>query len=123
MRPSGVTPVASTIMSPAPEQANWPRCMRCQSVMRPCSAEYWHIGDTTMRLGSVMPPSRIGVNSLGSGNGDSLLIEDFSQGPRECRRAGLVAVQAQRIGGDRNVLAGQAGHIALLDHRQRLLHR
>src|SRR5260221_2390041 len=104
MRPSGVTPVASTIISPAPEQAYWPRCMRCQSVMRPSLAEYWHIGETTMRLGSVTPPSRIGVKSLGSGNGDSLLVEYSPQRFRERHGAGLVAVQAQRVGGDRHVL-------------------
>src|SRR6266566_4246358 len=27
--------------------------MVCQSVARPSTAEYWHIGDTTMRLASV----------------------------------------------------------------------
>ena len=31
--------------------------------MQPSSAEYWHMGATAMRLGSVMPPSLIGVNS------------------------------------------------------------
>src|SRR3954469_26012927 len=35
--------------------------------MQPSSAEYWHIGATTTRLGSVMPPSWIGVNSFGDG--------------------------------------------------------
>ena len=64
MRPSRVTPVASIITSPAPEIAMLPRCTRCQSVMLPSSAEYWHIGDTATRFGSVMPPSRIGSKSL-----------------------------------------------------------
>src|SRR5882672_7320656 len=114
MRPSGVTPVASTIISPAPEQAYCPRCCRCQSVMRPCSAEYWHIGDTTMRLGSVTPPSRIGVNSLGSGNRDTSFGESPAQFPGEAHRVGLIAVQAQRVGGDRHRLAGKARHIAVL---------
>ena len=27
----------------------------CQSLAAPSSAEYWHIGDTTTRLGSVTP--------------------------------------------------------------------
>src|SRR4051812_19472932 len=119
MRPSGVTPVASTIISPAPEHAYWPRCIRCQSVMRPSCAEYWHIGDTTTRLGSVTPPSSIGVNSFGfkadvpSGRGDRDIssLERLAQLFREVHRAGLVAVQAQRIGEHRQRLAGQAGDI------------
>src|SRR5436305_1607341 len=105
MRPSGVTPVASTIISPAPEQANWPTCMRCQSVMLPSSAEYWHIGDTTMRFGSVMPPSSMGVNSLGCGNLDSLLGKRLADRPGERHRAGLIAVQADRVRGDRHALS------------------
>src|SRR5258708_10863981 len=123
MRPSGVTPVASTIISPAPEQANWPRCMRCQSVMRPSFAEYWHIGDTTMRFGRLTPPSWIGVKSLGCGNQDSLLGKDLPQRFGERHRARLIAVQAERVGDHRHVLSGEAGDVAFLDHRQRLLHR
>jgi hypothetical protein len=61
MRPSRVTLVFSTTKSPAPEQAKLPRWTRCQSVMLPSSAEYWHIGETTIRLGRVIPPSWIGV--------------------------------------------------------------
>src|SRR5258707_14537235 len=104
MRPSGVMPVASTIISPAPEQANWPRCMRCQSVMRPSCAEYWHIGDTTMRFGRVIPPSWIGVKSLGSGNGNPFLGKDFPQRPGERHGTRLIAVQAERVGRDGHVL-------------------
>src|SRR5438105_2106530 len=37
--------------------------------------------------------------------------------------ARLVAVDAQRVGGDGYALTGEAGDVALLDHRQRLLHR
>ena len=51
MRPSGVTAVASMITMPAPDSAMVPRCTVCQDVARPSSAEYWHIGATTMRLG------------------------------------------------------------------------
>src|SRR5258706_6427294 len=131
MRPSGVTPVASTIIMPAPEHAYWPRCIRCQSVMRPACAEYWHIGDTTMGLGKVTPPSWIGVNSFGfkagllSGCGDRNVSfrERLAQLFREVHRAGLVAVQQQRTGEHGKRLAGQAGDVAVLDHRQRLLHR
>ena len=39
---------------PAPESARLPRWIMCQSVAQPSSAEYWHIGEMTMRLGSVM---------------------------------------------------------------------
>src|SRR5258706_14337033 len=117
MRASGVTPVASTIIMPAPEHAYWPRCIRCQSVMRPACAEYWHIGDTTMRLGRRTPPSSIGVNSFGfkagllSGGGgrNVSFLERLAQLFGEMRRARLVAVQAQRLGDHRHRLAGQAG--------------
>ena len=64
MRPSRVTPVASMIISPAPEQARLPRCTVCQSLKAPSAALYWHMGDTTMRLGRVIPPNWMGVKSL-----------------------------------------------------------
>ena len=35
----------------------------CHAVASPRSAEYWHIGDTTMRLGSVTPRSVAGENN------------------------------------------------------------
>src|SRR5882762_3771168 len=105
MRPSRVTCVASTISSPAPEYARWPRWMRCQSFMQPSSAWYWHMGETTTRLGSVMPPSWIGVKSfagmcriLGRADGDAALGEHFTQCLGEAHGAGLVAVQAERVG-------------------------
>ena len=53
MRPSGVTAVASVKTAPAPPTARLPRWTRCQSVARPSAHEYWHIGETTMRLRSV----------------------------------------------------------------------
>src|SRR5882672_3648731 len=96
--------------------------MRCQSFMQPSSAEYWHIGETAMRLGSVTPPSWMGVKSLGSGNRDSSFRKGLPERLGKRHGAGLVAVQAQRVGGDRHALAAKAGDIALLDHRQRLLH-
>src|SRR2546426_12597580 len=95
--------------------------MRCQSFMQPSSAEYWHIGETTMRLGSVTPPSWMGVKSLGSGNRDSFFRKGLPERLGKRDGAGLVAVQAHRVGGDRNAPPGQAGDMALLDHRQRLL--
>src|SRR5258706_14999568 len=121
MRPSRVTLVFSTTNSPAPEQAMLPRCARCQSVIEPSSAEYWHIGEMTTRLGSVMPPSWIGSNSLGCGKGDSFFGECLAKVLREGDRARLITVQAHGIGRNRNFFPGQAGDIALQDHRQRLL--
>src|SRR3979490_2017881 len=97
--------------------------MRCQSFMQPSSAEYWHIGETTMRLGSVTPPSWMGVKSLGSGNRDSSFRKGLPERLGKRRGAGLVAVQAQRVGGDGYAPAGEAGDIALLDHRLTLPHR
>src|SRR5881394_196454 len=108
---------------PGPDSASWPRWMRCQSFIAPSSAEYWHIGETTMRLGSVMPPSWIGVKSLGCFNLDSLLCERFSQFFRKDHCIWLVAVETDRVGGDRHALAREARDVPVLDHRQRLLHR
>ena len=50
------------------------------------------MGETTMRLGRVMPPSVIGVNSLlGCGNLDSFLLECFSELGGESRGGASVA--------------------------------
>ena len=40
IRPSRLTPVASTITNPTPLTANWPKCIKCQSVALPSSALY-----------------------------------------------------------------------------------
>src|SRR3569833_880644 len=53
MRASGTTPVASRITRPKPPRAKRPRCTKCQSLAKPCWAEYWHIGATTARLRNV----------------------------------------------------------------------
>src|ERR1700733_10368039 len=50
MRPSGETAVASTITRPAPPTAREPRWTRCQSLGKPLSDEYWHMGETAMRF-------------------------------------------------------------------------
>src|SRR5262245_49872063 len=50
--------------------------MRCQSVMHPSSAEYWHIGAMTMRLTRSRLPTRIGSNSLGWDTGLSAMSRD-----------------------------------------------
>src|SRR3954453_7469689 len=55
MRPTGETPLASMITSPAPPTARLPRWTRCQSFAKPSTLEYWHIGETTMRLRRVRP--------------------------------------------------------------------
>src|SRR5438309_750764 len=50
IRPSGLTPLASTITRPAPPTARLPRCTKCQSVGIPSWLEYWHIGETKIRF-------------------------------------------------------------------------
>ena len=64
MRPSGVTCVASTISSPAPDRARLPRCCVCQSVIEPLTALYWHIGEVTIRFDNSSVPMENEVNSL-----------------------------------------------------------
>src|SRR5215468_685797 len=61
--PSAVTAVASVNTRPAPPRANAPRCTRCQSVGWPSTDEYWHIGDTQIRLRNVVPRKVSGANS------------------------------------------------------------
>ncbi|CFO37406.1 Uncharacterised protein [Bordetella pertussis] len=56
MRPRGSTAVASTITRPAPDRASCIRCCICHSLAWPSRAEYWHMGDTTIRLGSSRAP-------------------------------------------------------------------
>ncbi len=63
IRPSGETAVASTMTSPAPPTARLPRWTRCQSVGKPSLLEYWHIGETKMRLRNSTPRSARGLNS------------------------------------------------------------
>ena len=70
MRPSADTQVISPNTSPAPPSARLPRCTRWKSPGIPSTAEYMAIGDTTMRLGSLMPRSRKGV-SIGGTTGSS----------------------------------------------------
>src|SRR5215204_4508476 len=61
MRPMRSTAVASTTTRPAPDIAIVMRCCRCQSFIEPSFAEYWHIGDTTMRFESRTGPRSKGV--------------------------------------------------------------
>src|SRR5215470_2517611 len=62
MRPCGLTLVISHITSPAAPNDRLPRCIRCQSLAEPLLELYWHIGDTTMRLGNVNSRIVIGEN-------------------------------------------------------------
>ena len=56
MRPTAETAVASMVNRPAPLLSKLVQWLRCQSVAWPFSAEYWHMGATTMRLGKVRGP-------------------------------------------------------------------
>src|SRR5580704_1447825 len=62
IRPCGLTSVISHITSPAQPSEKLPRCIRCQSFAEPLLELYWHIGETTTRLGSVSPRIVIGEN-------------------------------------------------------------
>ena len=76
IRPAGSTAVASRIRSPAPPRARWPRWIRCQSLASPSTAEYWHIGETTIRFASVSPRRRIGSKSaLVTGSPSELVVD------------------------------------------------
>src|SRR5450432_988229 len=58
--------------------------MVCQSVARPSTAEYWHIGDTTMRLASVSLRSEYGEKS----DGDTVRTNSASVRGRPRRHRG-----------------------------------
>src|SRR3954454_17411202 len=71
---------------------------------------------------AALPPAaaRAARASSRRGDADVALGESAAQGPREGRRARLVAVDAKRLGGDSQALAGEAGDLALLEHGERL---
>src|SRR6202050_1855069 len=52
MRPSGETAQASVKTREAPPTARLPRWTRCQSLAKTSELEYWHMGETTIRLRS-----------------------------------------------------------------------
>ena len=58
-----LTLVISVITSAAAPSEKLPRCIRCQSLAEPSVELYWHIGETTTRLGNVSPRKVIGENS------------------------------------------------------------
>src|SRR5471030_326261 len=62
MRPVASTWVASMQNIAAPDSASVLIWVKCQSLASPLTAEYWHIGATMMRLGSLRPRSVIGEN-------------------------------------------------------------
>src|SRR5690348_7692417 len=87
--------------------------MKCQSVAQPSIAEYWHIGDTTMRFGSLSSRRRSGSNRPGrrsaacagsvSGNGGFAQARGLAQHldlvGRFPRELGLVAAEVAVRGG------------------------
>src|ERR1043166_194631 len=62
MRPARSTSHISAITRPAPELQNSPRGVQCPPGATPSLALYWHIGETTMRLGSSRSASLMGEN-------------------------------------------------------------
>jgi hypothetical protein len=64
MRASGLTAAASVMTTPAPPMARLPRWTKCQSEAWPSVEVYWHMGETTMRLGRVMLRCWSGVKRL-----------------------------------------------------------
>src|SRR5215813_5491244 len=62
MRPMASTWVASMQNIAAPDSASELMWVKCQSVAEPSSAEYWHIGETMMRLARFRPRNWIGAN-------------------------------------------------------------
>lgn len=64
MRPSGLTAVASTMTRPAPPTARLPRWTRCQMPTKPSWQEYWHIGETKMRLRMATDRRVMGENRM-----------------------------------------------------------
>src|SRR5512147_1248630 len=67
MRPSGETAVASARTRPAPPTARAPKFTKCQSLGTPCTAEYWHIGETAIRFLRCTSLSVSSLKSVGIG--------------------------------------------------------
>src|SRR6185437_17045321 len=63
--PSGDTAVASVITKAAPPTARLPKCTRCQSLAKPSSLEYSHIGETIKRFLNSMFFILTGENKCG----------------------------------------------------------
>src|ERR1043165_628163 len=87
----------SHITRPAAPSDILPRCIRCQSFAEPLLELYWHIGDTTTRLGSVGP-------RIVSGEKRTLAIFDFPQNDartRENSKTHVVGVHGNDKAADR----------------------
>src|ERR1035441_4406706 len=82
MRPRASTADASMQTSPAPPTARLPRCTRCQSVANPSSEEYWHMGETAIRLRKAI--SRMASGAIKFATGGELIVSVWQ------RRARLV---------------------------------
>ena len=54
------TDVPSTMTRAAPETANWPKCIMCQSWALPSTELCWAIDETAMRLARVKSLSLMG---------------------------------------------------------------
>src|SRR5213596_2388826 len=79
IRPAAVTADASVKTSAAPPIARLARWTKCQSVEKPSTQEYWHIGETTIRLASVRSRMESGSNRCGIA---SILAQDASSADR-----------------------------------------
>ena len=64
MRPMASTWVASMQNIEAPDSASELMWVKCQSLASPFSDEYWHIGETMMRLGNFRSRKWIGEKRL-----------------------------------------------------------
>src|SRR5438067_2856603 len=76
MRPVAVTAVASVNTSAAPPTARLPRCTKCQSLAKPSTLEYSHIGETTIRFASVTPRRFSASNRCATGGSIDRRRED-----------------------------------------------
>ena len=65
IRPSGEMAAASVKINHAPPTARLPKCTKCQSFGNPFSAEYWHMGETTIRFFREISLSLRGENKFG----------------------------------------------------------
>src|SRR5580765_8433149 len=59
--------------SDAPPAARLPRCTRCQSFANPSSEEYWHIGETAIRLRKVTSRMASGLSKW-TGEGELIVF-------------------------------------------------
>ena len=104
IRPSGTTEVASAITSPAPPRARPPRWTRCHGVGTPSwsSTEYWHIGETMIRLRRWVPRRSSGREQVGHGRhatGVLRLARRRAPLGRIADAAGQVAGEPHELGG------------------------